>query len=92
MDNLEKLQTKIDHYKWLSDIADKYRNMIKLIESEKDFFVIYGFSYAARGDIRDFDINPNRTISNSYIKQGLEDAVKGVEQEIKELETELKLY
>ena len=90
MSRFEELRTKLNHYKWLSDIAARYHSMIQLIESEKDFFTIYGFSYAARGDVSLFNVNPHRTIPNSYIKQGLEDAVRGIEQEIKELETELK--
>lgn len=90
MSRFEELQTKVNYYKWLKSIANNYHYMIRLIESEKDFFTIYSFSYAARGDVMPFNVNPHRTIPSSYIKQGLEDAVMGIEQEMKELETELK--
>lgn len=90
MAHFEKLKHKLDHYKWLCDIAESYQDMIGLLDREKDYFTIYGFSYAARGDSTSFRVNPHRTIPNKYIKQGLEEILKRVQQEIQEIEVELK--
>lgn len=86
----DELQDKMRHYKWLCDIAHEYKSMIDCIEREKECFRIYGFSYAARGDVRTFNVNPHRTIPYSYIKDGLSAALADVEKEIAEKEIELK--
>ena len=90
MTPFEKIKRKIDHYNWLCNIAESYQDMIGLIDREKDYFTIYGFSYSARGDVTSFNVNPHRTIPNKYIKQGLEEILKCVQQEIQEIEIELK--
>lgn len=85
-----ELLDKLKHYAWLCDIAHEYKSMIDCIEREKEYFVIYDFSYAARGDVRTFKVNPHRTIPYSYIKDGLSAALANVEKEIAEKEIELK--
>jgi hypothetical protein len=85
-----ELQNKMHHYKWLCDIAREYKSMIDCIKREKEFFIIYGFSYSARSDIRTFKVNPHRTIPYSFIKDGLSAALADIEKEIAEEEKELK--
>ena len=90
MTTFEKLRERIDHYRWLNGIAQEYRRMINLINANGEFFTIYGFSYATNGDVVSFNVNPHRTIPYSFIKDGLEAALNGVEKEMKEMEIELK--
>lgn len=90
MTKFQELQNKMRYYEWLCDIAHEYKSMIDCIEREKEYFVIHGFSYAARGDVRTFNVNPHKTIPYSYIKDGLSAALANVEKEIAEKEIELK--
>lgn len=85
-----ELQNKMYHYKWLCNIAREYKSMIDCIEREKEFFIVYGFSYSARGDITTFNVNPHRTIPYSFIRDGLSAALADIEKEIAEEEKELK--
>lgn len=86
----DELENKMKHYKWLCDIAREYKSMIDCIEREKEHFIIYNISYAARGDLRTFSVNPHRTIPYSFIKDGLSSALTDIEKEIAEMEIELK--
>lgn len=90
MTKFQELQNKMRHYKWLCDIAHEYKSMIDCIEREKEYFVIHGLTYSARGDVTTFNINPHKTIPYSYIKDGLSAALANVEKEIAEKEIELK--
>lgn len=75
---------------WLQGIADNYESMLKLIDKEKDYFTIYGLTYTARGDIRNFQVNPHRTIQYKYIYDGLKAELDVINAEIAECEKELK--
>lgn len=86
------LDEKLGHYRWLKDIEASYEKMIALIDKEKDFFTVCGFSYAARGDVLCFDVNPHRTIPPTYILEGLKAALDNIKKEIAELEKEFEPY
>lgn len=90
MTRFEQLESKMLEYKWLLDIEKKYQEMIDLINREIEHFTIYGFAYAARGDVQHMSINPHRSIPVRYLKQGLEAALVGVRREIADLEVDLK--
>ena len=86
----DELAEKVRHYRWLQGIADKYRDMIGLIEREKEFFTIEGFSYSARGDTKVFSINNHRTIPYRFIQDGLRLELLDIEMEMKNIEIELE--
>lgn len=86
---LNDIDRKIRHREWLEGISKEYEEMISFIEREHEHFRIYGLSYAARGDIRIFNINPHRTIPYTFILNGLKAALKDVNKEIAELKREL---
>ena len=86
---IEDIEEKVRSYRWLKDIADNYRNMIATMEREKDCFRLYKFAYATRGDTEVFDINPHRSIPVSYLQAGINDALRGIEDEMRQLASEL---
>lgn len=90
MNKFDELEQKVRHYRWLQGIADNYENMLKLIDREKDYFTIYGLTYAARGDTNNFQVNPHRTIPYKFIYDGLKVALETINTEIAECEKELK--
>ncbi len=67
---------------WLIKIAKDYKKHIKLIEQEKEFFVVNGIKFSARGPVEDMEINPHMTIPYEYILEGLKDALAKVRREI----------
>ncbi len=67
---------------WLIKIAKDYKKHIKLIEQEKEFFVVNGIKFSARGPVEDMEINPHMTIPYEYILEGLKDALAKVQREI----------
>lgn len=86
----DELAEKVHHYRWLQGIADEYRDMIGLIEREKEFFTIEAFSYSARGDTRVFSINNHKTIPYWFILDGLQSELRDIEMEMKNIEIELE--
>ena len=90
MSKFDDLEQKIRHYRWLQGIADNYESMLKLIDREKDYFIIYGLTYAARGDTTNFQVNPHRTIPYKYIYDGLKAELEAINAEIAECEKELQ--
>ena len=89
MSKFEELSNKVRHYYWLCEIAKDYDGMIRLIDNEKDYFTIEGFSYSARGDVREFNVNCHRTIPYKYIRDGLADKLAEIKAEIAECEKDL---
>jgi hypothetical protein len=81
MDLKEEKQMLIKH-DWLIKIAKDYKKHIKLIEQEKEFFVVNGIKFSARGPVEDMEINPHMTIPYEYILEGLKDALAKVRREI----------
>ena len=86
----EEIEEKVSSYRWLKGIADNYQKMIDLMEREQDYFRLYKMQYAARGDLQVFDINPHRSIPVKYLQDGLREALKGIDQELAQLKSELK--
>lgn len=87
----EKLKVKIIEYECLQDIAKRYRSMIALIDSEKGYFRVEGFSYTARGDVQDFDINSYYApIPAETLKEGLQAAIDEMDKKIEKLKEELE--
>ena len=87
--NIKHLEDKVSEYRWLKKIYDNYIDMIHLMGLESDYFRLYEFTYAARGDVRKFEINPHRSIPTSYLKAGLEHACKDIENEMNIIKEEL---
>ena len=85
------LKGKIIEYEFLQDIAKQYRNMIALIDSEKGYFRVEGFSYSARSDVKKFDINSYYApIPAEIIRDGLQAALDEIEKKSAKLKEELK--
>lgn len=89
MTKFDELERKVRHYRWLQGIAAEYEDMLKLINREKDHFTIEGFSYSARGDVRNFNVNGHRTIPYTFIRDGLQAELNNINIEIAECEKEL---
>ena len=87
---LNELDRKVNNYRWLLKIAEDYERYISLIEKEKDYFRVTGIGFTARCDGRTFGINPHRSISYTYILDGLRDALERVNREIEECRKELE--
>ena len=89
----EKIKVKIIEYEYLQDIAKRYRNMISLIDSEKGYFRVEGFSYSARSDVQDFDINSYYApIPAEVIREGLQAALDEMDKKIEKLKEELEVW
>ena len=69
-------------HSWLTEIAEKYKGYIKMIEKEKEFFVVNGIKFSARGPVEDMEITPHMTIPYGYILEGLKDALAQVQRKI----------
>ena len=92
MTKIDELENLIRHYRWLESIAKDYEGILEIIDREKDYFTIRGFSYSARGDARKFALNCHRTIPYTYIRDGIQSALDGIISELKECENKLKEY
>ena len=86
----DEIEQKVQSYRWLKSIAKDYREMIDRIHAEKDYFRVEKIAYTARGDMQYLDLNCHRTIPGHYIAEGLQEALAGIEDEIKQLEAEMK--
>ncbi|MBQ8708852.1 MAG: hypothetical protein IJ523_12260 [Succinivibrionaceae bacterium] len=86
----EEIEKKVSNYRWLKEIAESYRKMIVLINREEDYFSIHSMEYSARGDVEKLNINCHRSIPPKYIRAGLSEALKGIEQEMEQISKELK--
>ena len=89
MEATEYIKTH-DHLIWLQMIAKEYRTFIDRIRQEGEYFVVQGIGYTARGDGKVFYLNSHRPIKTSFILEGMLDALRSVEEEIKEIKTSLK--
>ena len=86
----DEIEKKVQSYRWLESIAKEYRAMIDHINSEQDYFKVKKIAYTARGDMRYLDMNCHRTIPYHYIAEGLQEALAGIDEEIKQLKAELE--
>ena len=80
----------IGNLRWLERIAEEYKQHLRLIEEEKEYYRIYGIVYSARGDETAFKVNPHRPIPAVYIYNGLKEALSELEKEISEKKERLK--
>jgi hypothetical protein len=86
----DEIETKVQSYRWLEEIAKDYQTMINRINSEQDYFRVEKIAYIARGDIQYLDLNCHRTIPGHYIADGLKEALTGIDEELKQLKAELE--
>lgn len=86
----DEIEQKVQSYRWLQGIAKEYREMIDRIHAEKEYFRVEKIAYTARGDMQYLDLNCHRTIPSHYIAEGLQEALAGIEDEIKQLAAEMK--
>ena len=86
----DEIEQKVQSYRWLKSIAKDYREMIDLINREKEHLRVEKIAYTARGDMQYLDLNCHRTIPGHYIADGLKDALVGIDEEIKQLKAELE--
>lgn len=85
-----EIENKVLSYRWLESISKEYREMLDHISSEQEYFRVEKIVYTARGDMQYFNLNCHHTISGHYIADGLKEALIGVDEEIKQLKTELE--
>ena len=88
--NINKMQEKLAHYRWLERIKSEYEEMINLIDREEDYFTIQSFTYTARGDAQTFPVNSHRSIPYTYIRDGLAAELATIEQEIEDCKKEIE--
>ena len=86
----DEIEQKVQSYRWLKSIAKDYREMIDLINREKEHLRVEKIAYTARGDMQYLDLNCHRTIPGHYIADGLKDALVGIDEELKQLKAELE--
>ena len=91
MSEFEELKNKIETYKIMQRIANEYRSMIELIDSEKDYFCVDGMSYRARCDGRNFEFNSYYApIPPTMIRDALQSALDTLDAKISAYKKELK--
>ena len=86
----DEIEKKVHLYRGLKGTAKKYREMIDRIHAEKEDFRVEKIAYTTRGDIEYLNLNCHRTIPYHYIAEGLQDALVGIDEEIKQLKAELE--
>jgi hypothetical protein len=91
MSKFEELKNKVETYEKMMLVADEYRKAIQLIDCEKEYFKVDSITYHARGDSRQLPINPYYApIPHTVIRDGLQAALTKLEDEMSEMEDELK--
>lgn len=75
---------------WLKRIKDEYESILSTIKNERKYFTITGISYTACGDEQVVDINPHFSIDTRFVHDGLVDAIKKLEEEIKRIKKEIE--
>lgn len=85
----EEYLAKLNRLRWLNGIANDYKEHLKMITKEKDYFRVYGIQYAARSDPSMMDVNSN-FFPVSCIEQGLVQGLLKVNTEIYALKEEIK--
>ena len=89
MSKIEELEEKIRTYRWLQGIEKKYKDVLAQIEKDKDAFRLSEFVYDdGRGTTR-VELNSNRSMPYTYIRDGIQVALAQVTKEIADLEKEL---
>ena len=91
MSKFEELKHKVETYEMMKAVANDYRNVIELIDRERDYFRVEEIIYSARGDSRKLHLNPYYApIPYTVIRDGLQAALKKLEAEMSEMEKKLK--
>ena len=91
MSKFDELKDKVETYEKMMLVADEYRKAIQLIDCEKEYFKVDSITYHARGDSRQLPINPYYApIPHTVIRDGLQAALTKLEDEMSEMEDELK--
>ena len=91
MSKFEELKHKVETYEMMKQVADEYRKAIELIDREKEYFQVESITYHARGDSRQLSFNPYYApIPHTVIRDGLQAALNKLEDEMSEMEKELK--
>ena len=81
---------KLRRLEWLRGIWKEYQEYLETIEAGGKFFTVEAIRYSCRGPGVTMNLNPHRTIKARYLYDALTIAVGELEQEINELENELK--
>ena len=91
MSKFEELRHKVETYEIMKEVAKDYRRAIDLIDYEKDYFLVDDIIYRARGDSRKLNLNSYYApIPYTVIRDGLQSALDKLEEEMREMEKELK--
>jgi len=91
MSKFEELKHKMETYEIMKQVADEYRAAIELIDYEKEYFKVDSITYRARGDSRQLSLNPYYApIPYTVIRDGLQAARIKLDEEMSEMEEELK--
>ena len=87
---IEEKHDLIRTLKWLERIRGDYAKAIERIDKEGEHFTITGIGFESHNEGEVIHINPHRTINPRYIRNALSLAVKGLNEEIKQLKKEIE--
>lgn len=91
MAKFEELKDKMESYEIMQRIANEYRSMIELIDSEKDYFRVDEMSYRARSDTQKFEFNSSYApLPPTMIRDALQSALDKLEVKILAYKEDLK--
>ena len=91
MSKFEELKHKVETYEMMKAVAKDYRKAIEMIDYEKDYFQVHDIIYSARGDNRKLNLNSYYApIPYTVIRDGLQAALDKLDEEMSEIEKELK--
>ena len=91
---IEELENKIRKFRWLQEVADKHRDMIKTIRENEETFTVgsIGYSVIIGGmqDYQHFNVCMYKNIFTRYVKEGLSASLGSIEKEMEELRVEIE--
>ena len=90
IEELEQKFIQLRNLRWLEGKAHDYREQLELISREPDYYTIRYIAYSCRGSERTVPINPHHPIPVKYLREGLADALSGLEREIETLTAEIE--
>ena len=91
MSKFEELKHKVETYEMMKQVAAEYRMAIQLIDREEAYFQVESITYHARGDSRQLPFNTYYApIPYTVIRDGLQAALTRLEDDMSEMENELK--
>jgi hypothetical protein len=90
IEELEEKFQQVRQLRWLEEIAHDYREQLELIAKNPDYYTITGVRFSCRGSERGFNLNPHHPIPLQYLREGLADALSGLEREIETLKAEIQ--